>query len=42
VSETLARETGGETVTINALEAEGDLLLNLEDIYKKVLESFEG
>jgi zinc transport system substrate-binding protein len=42
VSETLARETGGKTVTINALEAEGDLLENLEDIYKKVLESFEG
>lgn len=42
VSETLARETGGKTVTINALEAEGDLLENLEDIYKKVLESFEN
>lgn len=42
VSETLARETGGKTVTINALEAEGDLLENLEDIYGKVLESFEN
>ncbi|NCC78641.1 MAG: ABC transporter substrate-binding protein [Clostridia bacterium] len=40
VSETLARETGSETVAINPLAATGDLLETMEETYKKVLESF--
>lgn len=40
VSETLARETGGETVAINPLEVQGELLPSLRETYEKVLESF--
>lgn len=40
VSETLARETGGETVAINPLEVSGELLPSLKETYEKVLESF--
>lgn len=41
VSETLARETGGRTVTINPLESEGDIFDTLAIIYGTILESFE-
>lgn len=40
VSETLARETGSETVAINPLEIEGELLPSLRETYEKVLASF--
>lgn len=40
VSETLARETGSQTVAINPLEASGELLPSLKETYEKVLESF--
>ncbi len=41
VSETLARETGSETVVINPLESEGGLLASLKENYEKILTSFE-
>ncbi len=41
VSETLARETGSETVVINPLESEGGLLASLKENYEKILSSFE-
>lgn len=41
VSETLARETGGRTVTINPLESEGDIFDTLAEIYETILESFK-
>lgn len=40
VSETLARETGSETVAMNPLEASGDLLETMEETYEKILNSF--
>lgn len=40
VSETLARETGSETVAINPLESSGELLPTLKETYEKVLQSF--
>ena len=42
VSETLARETGSETVAINTLESTGELLPTLKETYEKVLESFSN
>ena len=40
VSETLARETGSETVVINPLETDGELLPTLKETYDKILASF--
>jgi len=40
VSETLARETGSETVVINPLETDGELLSTLKETYDKILASF--
>jgi len=40
VSETLARETGSETVEINPLAATGNLLETMEETYEKILNSF--
>lgn len=40
VSETLARETGSETVVINPLETDGELLPTLTETYDKILASF--
>lgn len=42
VSETLARETGSETVAINTLESTGALLPTLKETYEKVLQSFSN
>ncbi len=41
VSETLARETGSETVVINPLESDGGLLASLVENYEKILTSFK-
>ena len=41
VSETLARETGSQTVVINPLESDGGLLESLKENYDKILNSFE-
>lgn len=41
VSETLARETGAQLVTIPTLETKGEILPTLREIYEKVLASLE-
>ncbi|MGB4588519.1 MAG: zinc ABC transporter substrate-binding protein [Clostridiaceae bacterium] len=40
VSETLATETGSQTVVINPLESDGELLPTLKETYDKILASF--
>ncbi|ETA79803.1 metal ABC transporter solute-binding protein, Zn/Mn family [Youngiibacter fragilis] len=41
VSETLAREVGASTETLNPLESEGDLLQTIKENYDKILKSME-
>jgi zinc transport system substrate-binding protein len=41
VSETLAKEVGAVTETLNPLESEGDLLQTMKDNYDKILKSME-
>lgn len=41
VSETLAREVGALTETLNPLESEGDLLQTMKENYDKILKSME-
>lgn len=41
VSETLAREVGAATETLNPLESEGDLLETMKENYDKILKSME-
>jgi zinc transport system substrate-binding protein len=41
VSETLAREVGAATETLNPLESEGDLLQTMKENYDKILKSME-
>lgn len=41
VSETLARETGADLVTIPTLESEGELFPTIRDIYEKILTAME-